>query len=77
VLLKAGVGLTVTVTFCVLLQPNAVKVYTYVTVIGAAVVLVSASLIVATAPDAVAGVMPATEALLHEKAVPPMVLVAV
>ena len=75
--LNTGVGFTVTVTFCVLVQPPAVNVNAYVTVTGAVVPLVRFSLIVAVDPLLVAGVIPATAARDQSKVTPAVSLVAV
>ena len=78
VLLRTGIGLTVTTTFCPgeLLQRLAVVMYTYVTLIGAAVVFVNISLTF-PAPAEAACVIPATRALLHANVDPVVALVAV
>ncbi len=85
-LVKAGGGFTLRTTFCILLQPAAEVVNTYVTLIGAVVVFVSASLI-AVVPvarphvaegDARPGQLsPVTAARLHANVAPTVVLVAV
>jgi hypothetical protein len=77
VLLSTGIGLTVTTTLFILVHPLAVIVYTYVTLIGAAVVLVSVSLIPATKPVVPASAIPATAARDHENPEPAVRLVAV
>ena len=64
VLVNTGVGFTVTTTFCIVLHPLAVVVYTYVTFTGKAVVLVSVSLTLATTPLLAPCDIPATAALL-------------
>jgi hypothetical protein len=76
VLLNNGVGLTVTVTFCTLVQLFAVNVYTYVTTTGSADVLTSVSTGLPV-PVAAALFIPATNARLHPKAVPAVKLVGV
>ena len=77
-LLKAGVGFTVTTTFCdPLLQPLAVVVNTYVTLIGNEVVLVKVSLITPVTPLDALSLMPATNALLQLNVAPVVALVAV
>ena len=75
--LNTGIGLIVTVTFCVLVQPFADKVKMYVTVTGFTVVLVRLSEMVAVEPLPAASVMPATDARVQLKAVPKVLLVAV
>ena len=72
-----GDGFIVTVTFCVLVQPFAVKVNTYVTVTGPVVLLIRVSLTVASEPLPVAGVIPAIAARVQPNAVPDVALVAV
>jgi hypothetical protein len=77
VLLKEGIGLTVTVTFWgASLHPLAVVVIAYVTTIGAVVVLVNVSLM-PPVPLAAAWLMPATNALVHAKVAPAVALVGV
>ena len=76
-LFTVGVGLTITVTFCVGVQPFAVKVNMYVTGIGPAVVFVRNSLTIADEPLPAASVMPGTAARVQLKAVPAVALVAV
>ena len=77
-LLKTGVGFTVTTTFSVPIeQPFAVVVYTYVTAIGAVVVFVKVSLIPATTPLLAASVIPPTNARLQLNVAPAVALVAV
>ena len=75
--LNVGVGSIVTVTFCVLVQPFAVKANTYVTVTGSVALLVSVSLTVAFEPVPVSGVMPVTAARDQPNVVPAVALVAV
>ena len=62
-------GLTVTTTFCVLLHPLDADVYTYVTLTGEPVVLISVSLIFPV-PFAAALLIPDTTARLQLNAVP-------
>ena len=69
--------MTTTATFCVFVHPLAVRVYTYVTVIGDAVVFVSVSLGLPLPEVGPAGVIPATLALFHENVVPAVALVGV
>ncbi len=76
-LLKVGVGLIVTVTFCVLGQPLAVSVMAYTTLIGEAVVFINVSLIEALLPLPAVLLIPATTALVHANVVPVVALVAV
>ncbi len=66
-LLKVGVGFTVTVTFWVLGQPFAVSVIAYTTFIGAAVVFINVSLIEALLPLPAVLLIPATTARVHVK----------
>ena len=75
--LNTGVGFTVTVTSCVLVQPPAVKENTYVTVTGSVVLLIRVSSTIASEPLPVAGVMPVTAVRDQLKAVPAVALVAV
>ena len=77
VLLSTGTGFTVTTTFCVLLQPAAVVMYTYVTTMGAVVTFVSVSLIPGTRPLDGPSRIPPTAARVQEKDEPPVELVAV
>ena len=79
VLLKTGVGLTTTVTVFVagFVQPLAVRVYTYPTLIGALVLLLSVSLML---PEPVAAPpleIPATIVLDQLKLAPAVALVAI
>ena len=77
VLVNCGVGLTVTTTLYVLLeQPFALTVYTYVTLIGAVVVLTSVSL-GSPVPLAAALLMPATDARVQLNTAPLVPLVGV
>jgi len=76
-LLNRGVGFTVTVTLCVLVQPFALRVNTYVTGIGLGVVLVKTSFIISSVPLVPVSVMPPTVARLQLKVVPIVALVAV
>ena len=77
VVLSTGVGFIVTTTFCgVLLYPLAVVVYTYVTTIGAGVVLISTSNTLPV-PEAPTGMIPGKVALVHAKVAPGVMLVAV
>ena len=69
-------GLTVTTTDCVLGQPLDVKVYTYVTSTGEAVVLIKVSEIV-PAPLAAGLLIPVTDARLQLNVVPEVVLAGV
>jgi hypothetical protein len=76
--LNSGAGLTLNVTFCVLLQPLAVNVNTYTTFIGSEVVLVSTSLMAASDTLVRANCdMPVTAARDQLKVVPDVALVAV
>ena len=75
--LNIGAGFIATVTFCVLVQPFAVKVNTYVTVTGFVVLLARVSLIVAEDPLPVFGVIPVTAARAQLNVVPVVALVAV
>ena len=76
-LLNMGVGFTVTTTFSpVLLHPLAVVIYTYVTGMGAVVVLVSVSLTFVIPMEAPSKI-PATAARLHANVAPAVALVAV
>ncbi len=77
VLLKAGVGFIVTVTFCVLVHPLAVSAIAYTTFIDDAVVLIKVSLIDPLLPLPAVLLIPATAALVHENVVPVVALVAV
>ena len=74
---RVGVGFTVTVTFWVLLHPLADRVYSYITLIGASVVLVSVSFGLPVPDVGPAGVIPATVALVQLKEVPGVALVGV
>ena len=77
VLVRSGVGFTVTVIFCGdPAQVVAVVVYTYVTTIGVVVVFVSISL-TSPLPLPAALLMPATVALVQAKVAPVVALVAV
>jgi hypothetical protein len=69
--------LTETVTFCVFVQPPAVRVYTYVTVFAVVAVLVSVSEIVAVVPFDAVSEIPVTAARDQLNAVPDIPLVAV
>ena len=64
-LLNTGVGFTVTVTLCILLQLFAVNVITYTTSTGDDVVFISVSVIAAVAPLPAALIIPATTARVH------------
>jgi hypothetical protein len=77
VLLKVGVGFTVTVTFCVLGQLLAVSVMAYTTLIGEDVVLTNVSLIEALLPLPAVLLIPVTTARDHENVVPVVAVVAV
>ena len=79
VLVSVGIGLTTTSTLYVvgLVHPLADRVYTYLTVIGAAVVFVNVSFGLSLPEVGPAGVMPATLALVHPKLVPAVPLVGV
>ncbi len=76
-LLRTGIGFTVTTTLLVLLQPLAVIVNTYVTLIGAVVLFVSVSLTSAVSPDDAPSVIPGTAALVQLNAAPTVALVPV
>lgn len=76
VLLNCGVGLTTTDTVCPdgpLLQPFALEIITYGTVIADVVVLVSCSLI-PEVPLPAASLIPVTDALLHANVAPDVAL---
>ena len=77
-LVSSGVGFTDTTTFCPgeLLQRFAVVIYTYVTMIGAVVVLVKVSLTLAVPLEA-ASAIPTTKALLQANVAPVVALVAI
>jgi len=79
VLVSIGIGLTTTSTLYVvgLVQPLAVSVYTYRTVNGVAVVLVSVSFGSPVPDVGPTGVIPATVARVHPKLVPAVPLVGV
>ena len=77
VLVRTGVGLITTVTFCVLIHPFAVSVNTYTTFTGAAEVLIKVSEIVLVFPLPAALLIPVTTALVQEKLVDAVKLVAV
>ena len=77
VLFNTGVGLITTVTFCILVQPFAVSVNTYTTFTGAVEVLIKVSEIVLVFPLPAALLIPATTALVQEKLVDAVALVAV
>jgi len=66
-------GLTVTTTFRVLVQPLAVKVYTYVTLTGVLVVLISVSVILPE-PLAAELLIPVTAARVQLNVVPDTLL---
>ena len=66
-------GLTVTTTFRVLVQPLAVKVYTYVTLTGELVVLISVSVILPE-PLAATLLIPVTAARVQLNVVPDTLL---
>jgi len=66
-------GLTVTTTFRVLVQPLAVKVYTYVTLTGELVVLISVSVILPE-PLAAELLIPVTAARVQLNVVPDTLL---
>ena len=72
-LLSAGVGLTVTVRFCVFGHPLAVDVIAYTTFTGEAVVLINVSLILPFPLPAVL-LIPVTLALVHVNIVPAVAL---
>ena len=78
-LVSVGIGLTTTSTLYVdgLVQLLAVSVYTYRTVIGDTVVFVSVSFGLPVPDVGPAGVIPATDALVHPKTVPAVPLVGV
>ena len=77
VLLNTGVGFTVTTTFCDgPEQPFALVTYTYVTLMGALVVLVNVSLTFPVPVDATS-VIPAIKARLQAYVAPTVALVAV
>ena len=78
-LVSAGLGLTTTSTLYVegLVHPLAAKVYTYLTVNGAAVVFVSVSFGLSVPDVGPAGVIPATLARVQLKLVPPVPLAGV
>jgi hypothetical protein len=65
-LVNSGFGFTITVTSCVLLQPFAVNVNLYTTLIGLAVVLIKVSVTDAELPLPNALLIPVIAALLHE-----------
>jgi hypothetical protein len=63
---SVGLGLTDTVTFCVFVQLSVVRVIAYVTVIGAAVELVSVSVILLPEPlSCSVEVMPSAVCRVH------------
>ena len=78
VLLNAGEGLTLTVTFWVVEQPFALIVKTYTTLIGLTVVLINTSFGLALWAVVIAGLLiPATAALVQVNEAPEVRLVGV
>lgn len=72
-----ALGLTTTLTDCVLAHPSKLSVKVYGTVMGEVVVLVSVSLMVAVVPEAAAALMPVMVGRVQEKFVLAVRLVAV
>lgn len=77
-LLSVGIGLTLTVTLCVLLHPFAVMEKIYTTSIGLAVVFIRVSFGFVDWAEVTAGLLiPATAALVQVIDAPPVALVGV